>query len=210
NVLLALIPPATGALILIGHVNKATAGGSTGEGYSGSTSWHNSMRARWYLSHETNQGEDGERSERTGKLIFELQKSNHGEVGAQIEFEWDNEAHLFIGRAKGGLTEFDRRHRDKTEQQGILRALQACAASIPAIVVPAAMQGPRTAFAVLSQRPELSDSLRTGKPGKRRFWKHMETLRQIHALEEVEYRRSNRPLTGQLILTSEGLRQCAE
>ena len=37
NALLALIPADTGALVLVGHVNKATAGGASGEGYSGST-----------------------------------------------------------------------------------------------------------------------------------------------------------------------------
>jgi RecA-family ATPase len=57
NSLLALIPPETGAVLLIGHVNKLMAGGSsaTTEGYSGSTSWHNSCRARWYLRTEVEQ-----------------------------------------------------------------------------------------------------------------------------------------------------------
>lgn len=210
NMLLALIPPDTGALILIGHVNKATAGGSGGEGYSGSTAWHNSFRARWYLFPETAQGEDAERAERTGKLIFELQKSNHGEVGTQIEFEWDTDAHLFIGRAKERTTQFDRRHRDKTERRGILVALKACVVSNPPIIVPAAMQGPRTAFHVLSQRAELPNTLQSGKPGKRRFWRHVEALRQIHAIAEVEYRRTDRHAGAQLTITQEGMRECGE
>lgn len=211
NGLVALIPPDTGAVLLVGHVSKpGSTAGADGQGYSGSTGWHNSVRARWYLYPETIQNEDGGRAERTGKLIFELQKSNHGEVGTQIEFEWDAEAHLFVGRAKGGLTEFDRRHRDRTEQKGILGALKACAACTPPIIVPTAMQGPRTAFHVLSQRPEFPDTLRAGNPAKRRFWRQIESLRQIHAIAEVEYRRTDRHAAARLTITPEGVRECGE
>lgn len=211
NGLVALIPPDTGAVLLVGHVSKpGSTAGADGQGYSGSTGWHNSVRARWYLYPETIQGEDGERAERTGKLIFELQKSNHGEVGAQIEFEWDARAHLFIGHTKGGTTEFDRVHRDRTERQGILAALKACAASTPPIVVPAAVQGPRTAYHVLSQRAEFPDTMRSGKPAKRRFWRQIESLRQIHAIAEVEYRRTDRHAGAQLTITAEGMRECGE
>ena len=211
NELLALIPADTGAVLLIGHINKASAtGGATTEGYSGSTAWHNSARARWFLYPETMQGEDGERATRTGKLIMELQKSNHGEVGTQIEFEWDADAHLFVGRLVAGAMDFDRQHRDQTEQRGILLALQACAASIPPIIVPAAMSGPNTAFHVLTLRPKFPEALRSGKPGRKRFWRHIETLRQMHAIEEASYRRANRHLTANLVLTTEGVRQCAE
>ena len=210
NGLVALIPPDTGAVLLVGHVSKpGSTAGANGEGYSGSTSWHNSARARWYLYGEAVQGEDGERAERTGDLILELQKSNMGRTDQSIRFAWDDDAHLFLGREVMGATQFDRIQRDKAERQGILNALEACAESVPAIVVPAAMQGPRTAFAVLSQRPELPQSLRSGKPGKRRFWRQVETLRQMHAIEEVEYRRSNRHVAAQIVLTQEGLRQCA-
>jgi hypothetical protein len=211
NELLALIPADTGAVLLIGHVNKPTASaGTTTEGYSGSTAWHNGARARWFLYPETTQGEDGQRAARTGKLIFELQKSNHGEVGTQIEFEWHADAHLFIGRAKSGSTDFDRRHRDRTEQRAILLALKACAASNPPIIVPVAATGQRTAFQALALRPEFPETLRSGKSGRTRFWRHIEALRQLHAIAEASYRRVNRHLTANLVLTSEGVRQCVE
>ena len=210
NRLLALIPADTGALVLIGHVNKATAVGGNGEGYSGSTAWHNSMRARWYLAPETIQGEDTERAERTGKLILELQKSNHGEIGTQIEFEWDADAHLFIGHAKGGTTHFDRIQRDKAEREGILDALRGCAESVPPIPVPSAMQGQRTAFHVLSLRPEFPASLRSGKPAVRRFRRQIEALRQIHAIHETSYQRANGHKTAAFALTTEGARRYAE
>jgi hypothetical protein len=141
---------------------------------------------------------------------MELQKSNHGEVGTQIEFEWAPDAHMFVGRLVATATDFDRHHRDQTEQRGILLALQACAASNPPIIVPAAMSGPNTAFNVLTLRAEFPTTLRSGKPGRKRFWRHIEALRQLHALEEASYRRTNRHLTAQFVLTPEGLRQCAE
>ena len=204
NALLALIPPDTGALVLVGHVNKATAGGAGGEGYSGSTAWHNSMRARWYLSPEVIEGADGERATRTGKLIFELQKSNHGEVGTQIEFKWDDDAHLFVGRMKGGTTEFDRRHLQQEERRGTLRAIQACGS------VPAATTGRRTAYHVLSAHPEFPESLRNGKASIRRFWRHIEELRAMGHVQESSIRRSDRHYVTTLELTPEGLRACGQ
>ena len=208
--LVNLIRADAGAVLLVGHVSKpGSTAGANGEGYSGSTSWHNSCRARWYLYPETIQGEDGERAERTGDLILELQKSNLGRTDQSIRFSWDQEAHLFLGREIVGATAADRAHRDRIERKGILAALQACAESIPAIIVPAAIQGPRTAHHVLSLRPEFPDSLRAGKPAVRRFRRQIEALRQIRAVEEREYRRANGHRGLQLAITTEGVRQIA-
>ena len=209
NLLLALIPADTGALILIGHVNKTTAAaGSTGEGYSGSTAWHNSVRARWYLRPETTDRDD-EQPQRTGKLILELQKANHGEVGAQIEFTWDQGAHLFIGRRVEDGMEFDRKQRDIEEQAGVRRAIKACIDA--AEVVPAAMTGPRTAFHVLKVRPDFPTSLCIGRAGTRRFWRHVEELRAMkHLTEEHIARKTDRHLVRLLVLTQEGMRACGQ
>lgn len=50
NAIVALIPEDTGAVLLVGHIAKPNASAAqTTEGYSGSTAWHNSVRARWYL-----------------------------------------------------------------------------------------------------------------------------------------------------------------
>lgn len=204
NGLLSLISPERGALLLIGHVNKMTAtGGATTEGYSGSTSWHNSCRSRWYLYPETEQDDGGKRS---GKLILELQKSNHGEVGAQIEFAWDDDAHLFIGR-QIGTSRFDQLHQQREERRAILQAFADCSAA--AVIVPAALTGQRTAYHVLSIQPRFPDTLTGGaKPKTRRFWRHIEELRQMRAIEESDYRRKNRHAAAQLIITAEGMRQC--
>lgn len=210
NALLGLIPGDRGALVLVGHVNKATAGGFSTEGYTGSAAWHNACRARWYLYPETQPGEEGERTERTGAMLLELQKAQHGGEGLTLRFEWDATAHLFIGEVVGGASRFDRAHQDRTERAGILAAFKACAEASPPVPVPAAMTGPRTAVHVLAARPEFPDSLRVGRPAARRFWRHVEELRQLHALTECSIRRANRHLLACLQITAEGLRQCAE
>lgn len=147
NALVGLVPEDTGAILLVGHINRPTASGMpTSEGYSGSTGWHNSVRARWFLHPETEHLEDGDRPERTGDLILELQKSNLGRIDQSMRFRWDDSAHLFIGQEIVGATKADRDHRDRTERRGIVNALRVCATH--GINVPAATTGPRTAYHV--------------------------------------------------------------
>jgi len=206
NALLGLIP-LDGALLLLGHVSKPAAGnGSTTEGYSGSTQWHNAVRARWYLYPETEQGEDGGRAQRTGKLALELQKSNLGRTDQAMTFEWDDEARLFVASGAFGTSAIDRKYRDETERIGILAALAGCADAAPPIIVPTATRGERTAFHVLSNRPEFPDSL---KRSTRRFWACIEQLRQLHLIDEQENRRSNRKRTWHFVVTTEGRASCA-
>jgi hypothetical protein len=209
NALLSLIPADDGALLLLGHVAKPTAAnGATTEGYSGSTGWHNAARARWYLYRESDRNDD--EGERTCRLLLELQKSNVGRMDQSVTFAWDAEAQMLLAVGTFGTTLIDRKHRDETERLGIVRALAGCAQTAPAIIVPAALQGPRTAFQVLSKRPEFPDGLRASTAfNRRRFWSHVETLRQMHWLEECEYRRSNRHPGAEFVLTTEGVRQCA-
>lgn len=211
NALLALIPPDSGAVLLVGHVNKATAGnGATGEGYSGSTAWHNSTRARWYLYPEVEQADDAGRAQPTGELVLELQKSNLGRTAQSIRLRWDEDARVFTGQAPDAMSHFDRAQQSREEVGAVLRALKGCAEASPPVVVPAALSGPRTAFHVLSRRPEFPESLRSGRSGMRRFWRLIEDLRQSHAIEDVIYRRTNRHASAQIVLTTEGVRQCAE
>jgi hypothetical protein len=108
-----------------------------------------------------------------------------------------------------GASQFDRKHRDREEQQGILRALQGCQAA--EIIVPSAMQGPRTAYFVLSQRPEFPDSLKGGGRQKStRFRRQVEQLRQLRLIEERQYHRKDRHIAVQLALTTEGMRECGQ
>lgn len=204
NALLSLVPPETGALLLLAHVDKALARGTgaTTEGYSGSTAWHNSARARWYLYPESQPADADGRPERTGTLILELQKSNLGPVDQTIRWRWDGDAHMFLPEPTP--TTFDRQHQGREERRDILLALRACEDN--AIVVPSAMTGPRTAYHVLSARPEFAQSLRGGRPAVRRFWREMEVLRQIKQVEEISYRRNDGHAATRLSLTAEGKR----
>jgi RecA-family ATPase len=59
---------------------------NTGTGLSGSTGWHNSVRARAYLkTAKTEQGEEPDPSLRT----LEFKKSNYGPVSQSIALRWD-------------------------------------------------------------------------------------------------------------------------
>lgn len=68
------------AVLLLAHVDKATSRNKRaegGEGYSGSTAWHNSARSRLFLT----RGEDG-------LLTLEHQKSNLGKCCDPLSLEW--------------------------------------------------------------------------------------------------------------------------
>lgn len=203
--LLSLIDPERGAVILIGHVDKATANnGATGNGYSGSTAWHNSVRARWYLRPES-----GGEGELTGDLLLEQQKSNHGTSGRSIRFTWDRDAHLFTGRPVTPATALDHAAHDRRERAGILAAMRAVIAA--GDYIPAATTGQRTAFHVLSARPEFPDSIPRNSAGRRHFWRQIEALRQMGEVTEDAIRRTNRHSTAVLVLaTNSPVEKCAD
>lgn len=206
NSLISLVQADRGAVLLVGHVSKPTASApSTSEGYSGTTQWHNSVRARWYLYPETTDADDGDRPERTGKLLLELQKTNYGRVDLSMMFRWDEAAGMFLGEVVGASM-LDRKERDRAERRGVLLAMRACTES--GGTVPAAMTGPRTAYNVLSLRPGFPDTLRSGKAAARRFRRVMEELRAINAIAEDSIRRKDRHFTRVYVLTAEGLREC--
>ena len=68
------------AVMLLAHVDKTTSRNKRaegGEGYSGSTAWHNSARSRLFLTRG-----DG------GLLTLEHQKSNYGRMREPLALEW--------------------------------------------------------------------------------------------------------------------------
>lgn len=184
---------ADGAVLLLAHVDKVAArDGATTDRYSGSTAWHNSVRARWSLA-----------SEDDTTLVLTLAKANHARAGAEIRFRWDAQAHLYIPdpvSAQGGIAGAIR---ERQERDGIVAAFRACSDPIPA-----ATTGQRTAWHVLSARPELHASLRDGRDGRRRFWAHIEALRAMQIIEEVSIRRTDRHYVRVLTLVTEGRGQC--
>lgn len=192
NALLALIDESKGAILLLGHVNKpAAAGPGSSEGYSGSTAWHNAVRARWYLYPETSKGEEDERPQSTGRLTLELQKSNLGRADQAIKFRWDEAAHLFAAEEveTGTVASI----KDQVERQSIMDAFAECQAK--GIPVPAATTGPRTAYHVLRASGVLSDKLTTDtKANRRRFWRRIEELRAMRSIRDGSIRRADRQI----------------
>lgn len=200
NALLDLIDPHDGALLLLGHVNRQVAGngGETSEGYSGSTGWHNAVRARWYLYPETRANDEDKQRERTGELLLDLQKSNLGPAEQSMRFRWDSDGHLFTGQVVVGRGPGDSKRRDARERDAILEAIQAVVDS--GDHVPTADRGPRNALGVLSQRAEFPDSIRPASKGdRRRFWRHIEALRQNREIHESSKRRANRHLVATFV-----------
>jgi hypothetical protein len=68
------------AMLLLAHVDKNTSRAGRaegGEGYSGSTAWHNSVRSRLFMTREKN-----------GDLELEHQKSNFGQFCPPLTLEW--------------------------------------------------------------------------------------------------------------------------
>jgi hypothetical protein len=72
--------PTNAGCLLLAHVDKNTSKARTaegGEGYSGSTAWHNSARSRLFLTRGTDD-----------LLTLEHQKSNLGRMREPIKLEW--------------------------------------------------------------------------------------------------------------------------
>lgn len=203
NALLALIDPEDGALLLQAHVNKLSAStNGTSEGYSGSTAWHNAVRARWYLHPETDQDEDG-RTQKTGALKLELQKSNLGRADQTITFRWSDTARMFLGEVKegGALNAALAANRDKQERDSILAAIGSVIER--GEYVPSATTGNRTAYHVLSASGKLSQTLIGAATNRRRFWRHVEHLRSMRAIRIGSIRRDDRKITETLELETQ-------
>ncbi len=184
NAILALIPADRGAAVLVGHVAKPTANGKGSE-YSGTTGWHNSVRARWYLYPDEKSRGD-EEIECIGDLLMELRKSNLGPNEGCLRFSWDKDAGMFTGAIEQ-VKSHERDIQDGVEQAEILAVLRASTGPVPA-----AATGPRTAYHVLSVQDHFPKSLRAGNAGKKRFWRHIERLRALGEIREEIITRTDR------------------
>jgi hypothetical protein len=181
--LLRRLIAADGALVLLAHVDKASArAGSESLGFSGSTGWNNGVRCRWFMFHET--GEDGVE---TGNVVAEVRKSNLGRSGARMVLRFDEESGVFQRidsepMQGGGFNRVD-------ESDAILRAIrEASAAGNP---IPAATAGVRTAHNVCEARDDLPSGLR-GRRGRTRFYRLLEQLRAAGAVRVESIKRPNR------------------
>ena len=171
--------PATGAALMLGHIDKASAkSGETSQGYSGSTAWNNSVRSRWYL-----------RPDEDADLLLELQKSNYSAAGAQVRVRWLDEAHVFAGAVVMPAGRLERELAEVDERQAILATIRAAQAAGDAI--PTASAGTRTTYSVCEARDDFPSSLRS-RAGRARFNRHLEALRACGAVRAIEERKGNR------------------
>ena len=191
-----------GAVLLIGHVDKGTARtGDTRQGYSGSTGWNNSVRARWYLRPEAEPDGNGNQIVVPGRLMLEVQKSNLGPTGRTIGFTWSDEARMFVSgdapaRPAAAMT---------TARSGALHdwAVSACdEADRTGDAVPAATAGTRTAWSVLAARSDCPPDFK-GPAGRRRLLQVIEQLRSDGRLIAAGRRRPNRHLHECLVTRAE-------
>ena len=175
--------PRDGAVLLLHHVDASTSLGNSSKGYSGSTAWHNSCRARWYLRPES-EGDDADPS----RVVLELRKSNHGKPGASLALRFNESAGCFVSDVEPVASPLDRALRESDERAAVLDLIRAAeAAGDP---LPAATSGTRTAYSAATARIDYPASLK-GRAGRVRFLHHVETLRQAGAIRVAEARKSN-------------------
>jgi len=141
-------------LILLSHIDKSAArNGSLGNSYSGSTAWHNSVRARLALA-----ANDG---------VVELtpEKLNHGKLADPVPLAWTDTG-VLMPTARTAVSRAD-------DAEGVLAAMRA--ASGAGVDVGAGRTGNGNAFAILSTFDELPEHLR-GQRGRRAFWNALGSL----------------------------------
>lgn len=183
-----------GSVLLIGHVDKTAArNGDTRQGYSGSTGWNNSVRARWYLRPETQSDDEGKEIVVPGRLVLEVQKANLAPTGRTFGFAWSDEARMFLpddAPAEPAATL-------QTARSGPLHdwVVSACDnADRAGDAIPAALNGgQRTAWSVLTARLDCPAEFK-GRPGRLRLAQVIEQLRSDSRLISAGRRRANRHL----------------
>jgi RecA-family ATPase len=89
---------ARGGLVLVSH--PSLTGIATGTGLSGSTQWHNSVRAREVLKPVKSKKEnDGDEAADTNLRVLEFHKNNYGPVSESIPLRYENGLFLPVNQS---------------------------------------------------------------------------------------------------------------
>ncbi|MFZ5538321.1 MAG: AAA family ATPase [Pseudomonadota bacterium] len=179
--------PRDGAVLLLHHVDAGTAHGGSPKGYSGSTAWHNSCRARWYLR-PTEEGTEGDRD----RVTIELSKSNYGRAGARIELRYSDDAECFVPEIDPAelASPMQRGLRDTDEREAVLRIIrEADAVGDP---IPASISGPRTCWHAIRARSDCPDRLKRPGNGRKCTLEIIELLRAAGAVRADTVKSGNR------------------
>lgn len=105
------------AVLLLAHINKASASGGKSVGaedYSGSTAWHNSVRSRLSLAPDGN------------TLKIEHLKANLGVKADPVRLEWQDGAPLVVGVSVGAEVVATAKARDEADKAALVTLIQDC------------------------------------------------------------------------------------
>ncbi len=138
-------------LLLLAHIDKhAARNGASGNAYSGSTAWHNSVRSRLALT-----------LTECGTIELVQEKLNLGRRADPVRLVWSMDG-VLNPMPTGGNADGETARDDAEAVIATLRL-----AADAGIRVPTAVAGPHTACHALEQLPELDRRFRT-KDGRRR------------------------------------------
>ena len=180
------------AVVLLAHVDKNTSRNKRaegGEGYSGSTAWHNSARSRLFLS----RGDDG-------LLTLEHQKSNLGRMREPLKLEWPDGGLPQLVQSVDGFTQRLAGRDDDKRAAELLKLIaefegrgQYCSPAITSRNNPHAVLKSEPAFLSLKLRPD--DTKRIVNQCQRAGW-----------IEPMDYRTPDRKRHQRWTVTDAGRR----
>jgi hypothetical protein len=181
------------AVCLLAHVDKGTSRhrkAEGGEGYSGSTAWHNSARSRLFMS-----------PDQSGLLTLEHQKSNLGRKQEPLTLVWP----------EGGLPMLatDAPNFDALIASGAGRADDKAAAAL--LVLLAEFEGRSVYASTAGNSPNNPHNLLKTEPGFKRLKLRRDDVKRIVNqcqragwIERLEYRTPDRKLHERWTLTASG------
>lgn len=170
---------ANGSLVLLTH--PSLTGAHTNSGLSGSTAWHASVRARFYMRSVKSEGEDEANPGDLREIVFK--KSNYGPLSETIVLEWRDG--MFLPKP-GMSSPFERIAADAKVNEIFLALLQRYSDEGRRV---GHNKGPSYAPALFAASPEATAAHITSKM----FEAAMERLFQTKAIFTQQYGRPSRP-----------------
>lgn len=179
------------ALTLLAHIDKAAAkNGASGNSYSGSTAWHNSVRSRLALT----TGDDG-------TVTLTQEKLNLGKKADPVNLQWND--HGVLMPAQQGRAEspelLTQRREDAATALGVLQS-----AARVGLTVAAATSGSSTAWHSLEPLPDLPAIFKGRGDGRRRLHVALLRLSEEGLIERERYQAASRNYRERWALTKAG------
>jgi RecA-family ATPase len=161
------------AVLLLMHVDKISAKhGSNNNTYSGSTAWHNTQRSRMAIL------------EVDETIELHHEKCNLGPRIDPIVLDWQGAVLMPVVRDRVAESVKAEREMDQ-DSKDVLAAINAAVANDDP--VPVALSGPRQAYHVLENYPELPKHLGGDNKGRRRLKAAITQLLRDKKLQRVDY-----------------------